>query len=52
MNAIHYDASRPFGQATVQEIQFELMRRALNDDPKADRTIESLLAHRTLWQAP
>lgn len=37
--------------ATVQEIQFELIRRARPGEIAGDRIVADLIAHRELWEA-
>ena len=43
--------SKPLAEATPQEIQLELIRRARWNDLDGERVVPSLLVHRDLWQA-
>ena len=43
--------SKPLPDATVQEIQLELIRRTRFNSFDGERVVASLLAHRTLWEA-
>jgi hypothetical protein len=43
--------SKPLADATVQEIQLELIRRTRFNAFDGERVVASLLAHRTLWEA-
>jgi hypothetical protein len=43
--------SRPLAEATVQEIQLELIRRTRFNAFDGERVVASLLAHRQMWEA-
>ncbi len=43
--------TKPLAEATPQEIQLELLRRARWNELDGERIVASLLAHRDLWQA-
>ncbi|HUG92480.1 MAG TPA: hypothetical protein VML55_16695 [Planctomycetaceae bacterium] len=46
-----FDPSTPLGDATVQEIQWELLRRAQHNALDGEQVLGSLMKHRSLWTA-
>jgi hypothetical protein len=50
-NIVTAETRKSLSDATVQEIQLDLIRRACGDGFNGDRVVTSLLAHRHLWEA-
>lgn len=46
-----FNESVPITEATVQELHLELIRRGSFNAFDGKRVVESLLAHRELWEA-
>ena len=44
-------SSKRLGEATVQEIQLELIQRSSFNSFEGERVVASLLAHKNLWEA-
>jgi hypothetical protein len=51
MADIQVDLSRPLREATVQEIQLELIRRTRFNAFDGEGVVRSLLRHRELWES-
>jgi hypothetical protein len=51
MSAGEFNPEKPLREATAQEIQFELLRRARRNLLDGEKVLKSLRAHRELWRS-